>query len=144
MLSGRCRVAASGAKPREDSSLRRLVVDFLAHNEQPGRWTFFAATSLVAPRPGRPPTPDLVIDVGGRIAYVEVRRQGGGPLPPGRAAGLAVAHGRGAACFVVRSLPDMECALRRLGIELRPQRLLPEDEASPERESRGGCDGRPS
>ena len=125
-----------------DTALRRLVIEFLALNERPGCWTFFHASALGDPALGRPAPPDIVLDVGGRIAYVEVRRQGDGPLSSANAAGLSRARSRGAACFVIRSLPDMERALRSLGVHLRPLgRLL--DGAQPYRRRDGeGPDAR--
>jgi len=144
MLSGRRDKSAPAAIPPDDARLRGLVVDFLALNEEPGRWTFFRAVSLMEPVIGRPPPPDIVLDVGGRIAYVEVRRQGGGPLPPGRAAGLALARGRGAACFVVRSLPDMERTLRTLGIQLRAGGRLLDGNSTDSRNEREDADARPA
>jgi hypothetical protein len=111
--------------PLDDGTLRQLILDFLTLNEQPARWTFFR------PAPGAQPAgnrhvvpPDVIVDIGGRIAYVAIRRQGGGPLPAPRAAALALAQARGAACFVVRSLPDMERVLWVLGVRLRPRGRL--------------------
>ena len=144
MLNARCDKTAPAASPPDDARLRALVLDFLALNEQPGRWTFFGAASLATPMIGRPLPPDIVLDVGGRIAYVEIRRQGGGPLPPGRAAGLALARGRGAACFVVRSLPDMERALRTLGIQLRAGGRLLDGNSTDSRSRQEDADARPA
>lgn len=144
MLRRRCDKAAPTASPLDDARLRGLVVDFLALNEQPGHWTFVGAAPLTEPMIGRPLPPDIVLDVGGRIAYVEIRRQGGGPLPPGRAAGLELARSRAAACFVVRSLPDMERALRTLGIQLRAGGRLLDDNSTESRNEQEDADARPS
>ena len=143
MLTRR-REAAPAVAAATGSGLRRLVIEFLALNERPGCWTFFHAAALGDPARGRPTPPDIVLDVGGRVAYVEVRRQGDGPLSSAQAAGLTLAHPPRAACFVVRSLPDMERALRALGVHLRPGgRLL--DGARPHcRHDREGPDARPA
>ena len=124
MLKPRSGRAAADLPP-DDSILRQTILAFLALNEQPARWTFFRAASEPEQTPARRfSRPDIVLEVGGRIAYVEVRRQGGGPLAPARAAALALARCRGAACFVVRSLPDMERVLRALGVRLCPRGRL--------------------
>lgn len=120
MLTQRRKAAGAAIGATQDTSLRRLIIDFLTLNERPKAWTFFHAAALADPVHGHPAPPDIVLDVGGRIAYVEVHRQGAGPLASPRSAALAVARRRGAACFVVRSLPDMERALRSLGVHLRP------------------------
>ena len=62
-----------------------------------------------------------MLDVGGRVAYVDVQRQGGGGLGRIRKAAQTLARRRGAACFTVRSVPDMEQVLRELGVRLRPK-----------------------
>lgn len=101
-----------------EAELRTRVVEFLAHAECPRRWTYFLAGRPEG-RSGLAP-PDLLIDFGGRIAYVAICAQGAGPLPPARAASLALARNRGAGSFIVRSLPEMERVLHALGITLHP------------------------
>ena len=143
MLRRRCDKAATAGSP-DDTRLRSLVVDFLALNERPGHWTFFGTASLTDPTNGRPLPPDIVLDVGERLTSVKLRRPGGGPLPPPPAAGLALAGGRGAACFVVRSLPDMERALRTLGVQLRAGGRLLDGNSTDSRNRQEDAAGRPA
>ncbi len=97
--------------------LRTMVLEFLANNENPTRWTFYRGVASGDDRRGA----DIILDVGGRIAYVDVSRQGGGGLGKERKAGQVLASRRGAACFIVRSVPDMERVLRDLGVALKPK-----------------------
>ena len=111
------RIEAGRARPpwRQTTGrteLRAMVLDFLAPNERPAHWTFYR---------GIADGPDIVLDVGGRIAYVDVQRQGGGKLGRIRTAAQMLARRRGAACFTVRSVPDMEQVLRELGVQLKPR-----------------------
>lgn len=116
------RIAAGAVRPpwRQTTGrteLRAMVLDFLALNETPARWTFYRGIAVGDHGHG----PDIMLDVGGRIAYVEVQRQGGGGLGRIRKAAQMLARRRGAACFTVRSVPDMEQVLRELGVQLRPK-----------------------
>jgi hypothetical protein len=137
MLTGhRLRPVPDG--PSHRAALREQVLGFLAANERPGSWTYFRAGGPEDPRRPQSFVPDIVLDVGGRIAYVEVRRQGSGPLPSNRSTGLALARCRGAACFIVRSLPEMERVLRRLGVPLRPRGRMAASAARIAQEPDGG------
>lgn len=116
------RIAAGAARPAwrrttGRTELRAMVLDFLALNENPAHWTFYRGIAVGNDGHG----PDIVLDVGGRIAYVDVQRQGGGKLGRIRKAAQMLARRRGAACFTVRSVPDMEQVLRELGVRLRPR-----------------------
>jgi hypothetical protein len=71
--------------------------------------------------------PDIVLDVAGRIVYVDIKGQGGGGLGADRQGRQVLARRRGADCFVVRSVPDMENVLRGLGIQLKPGGRLMDD-----------------
>lgn len=110
-----------------EAELRAALLRFLAVNERPDEWTFF--------QPGRGPVgmrtaspgPDIVIETAGRVAYVEVMRQDGGPLPGPRRLHQRLARRRGAAVFVVRSVPELERAMGSLGIALRPHGRLARD-----------------
>ncbi len=97
--------------------LRSMVLEFLTNNENPVQWTFYRGVASGDDRRGA----DIILDVGGRIAYVDVSRQGGGGLGKERKAGQKLASRRGAACFTVRSVPDMELVLRDLGVALKPK-----------------------
>ncbi len=115
-------MAAGAARPpwRQTTGrteLRAMVLDFLALNENPAHWTFYRGVAVGNHFHG----PDIMLDVGGRIAYVDVQRQGGGGLGRIRKAAQMLARRRGAACFTVRSVPDMEQVLRELGVQLRPK-----------------------
>ena len=115
-------MAAGAARPswRQTTGrteLRAMVLDFLALNENPAHWTFYRGIAVGNHLHG----PDIMLDVGGRIAYVEVQRQGGGGLGRIRRAAQILARRRGAACFTVRSVPDMEKVLRGLGVQLKPK-----------------------
>jgi len=105
-------------------TLRTDVLRFLAGHARPGAWTWFAAAP---PSPGfavPADRPDIVIEVGGRVVYVEIRAPHLGPLPRSRRAWLAAARCRGAATATVRSVPDIERLLAGLGVRLRrPGRL---------------------
>lgn len=111
----------------EGRALRSDVMRLLAHQARPGLWTWFAAAPA-APWPAPPADrPDLVIEVGGRVVYVEIRAPHMGPLPAARRAWQAAARVRGAAVATVRSVPDLERLLAGLGVPLRkPTRLAAE------------------
>lgn len=111
----------------EGSSLRADVLRFLSCQARPAAWTWFAG----AARNGGPAPPhdcpDLVIEVAGRVVYVEIRAPDQGPLPAARRAWQAAARCRGAAVATVRSVPDVERLLAGLGIPLRKPKLLAAD-----------------
>ena len=116
------RITAGAARPpwRQTigrTELRAMMLDFLALNENPAHWTFYCGIAVGNDGYG----PDIMLDVGGRIAYVDVQRQGGGGLGRLRKAAQVLARRRGAACFTVRSVPDMERVLRELGVQLKPK-----------------------
>jgi len=109
---------------RDGRSLRADVLRFLSRQARPGSWTWFAGA---APDPGLAPPgdrPDLVIEVAGRVVYVEIRAPHLGPLPAARRAWQAAARCRGAAVATVRSVPDVERLLAGLGVGLRKPRIL--------------------
>lgn len=105
-------------------SLRADVLRFLAFQARPAVWAWFAAT---LPAPGVAPSgdrPDLVIEVGGRVVYVEIRASHLGPLPASRRVWQAAARYRGASIATVRSVPDVERLLLGLGVRLRKPKFL--------------------
>jgi len=105
-------------------SLRDDVLRFLAFQTRPAVWTWFRAASSapgIAPAGDRP---DLVIEVAGRVVYVEIRAPHQGPLPAARRAWQAAARYRGAAIATVRSVPDVENLLAGLGVRLRKPKFL--------------------
>lgn len=112
-------------RPRADrGSLRADVLRFLAVQARPAVWTWFRASSSapgIAPAGDRP---DLVIEVAGRVVYVEIRAPHQGPLPAARRAWQAAARCRGAAFATVRSVPDVEQLLAGLGVRLRKPKFL--------------------
>lgn len=108
------------------AALRTMVLDFLALNENPTRWTFYRGLGGIGD--GR--DPDIILDVRGRIAYIDVQRQGGGGLARVRKAQQVLACRRGALCFTVRSVPDMENVLHGLGVALKPKGRLMQNPAN--------------
>ena len=105
-------------------SLRADVLRFLTFQARPAVWTWYVA-SLSAP--GLAPShdrPDLVIEVAGRVVYVEIRASHLGPLPAPRRAWQLAARHRGAAIATVRSVPDVEHLLAGLGVRLRKPKFL--------------------
>lgn len=130
-------MAAGAARPpwrqiTGRTELRAMVLDFLALNENPAHWTFHRGGAVGNHLLG----PDIMLDVGGRIAYVDVQRQGGGGLGRRRKAAQMLARRRGAACFTVRSVPDMEQVLRELGVQLRPKGRMMKEQNINKRDER--------
>ena len=107
--------------------LHIAIADFLRLNEAPGVWAWFhvpngekrdkrAAAKLKA-MGLKPGVPDIVIDHGGRIAYVEIK--GRGSLSQAQKEWRGGAIMRGAGFYTIRSVQEMADMLDALGIRCR-------------------------
>lgn len=114
-----------------EQQLHAAIVEYLALNEDPGEWVYFhpdngayrksfAARRNAKARGVRAGVPDIILDIRGRIVYVEIKAPKGRANPAQKVwqtyTDLRCTPGH---YFVVRSIHEMQDVLRRHHVNLR-------------------------
>lgn len=114
-----------------EQAIHAAIVEYLMLNEDPGEWVFFhpdngsyrksfAARRNAKARGVRAGVPDLILDIRGRLVYVEIKVDKG-KLNPAQSVWRTYADLR---CtpghyFVVRSIAEMQDVLQRHHVHLK-------------------------